>query len=143
MKKIIVLLLILLMFSCVSEPEIAEEEVEIIEFTYELEEMEPLPEKIVKVVEVPKEYEYIVSSVAEVEEIDGVQKYFYIKLGYSKQGIVRNLNGKIFNDMDQKEQIGTFKLVEVFKSFSKAQITELNFKLNSSATVLFEIEKKD
>lgn len=143
MKILIGVMLILFLYSCQSEPEVVVEEEEVIEFVYELEELEPLPEKKVKVVEAPKVYDKIVASVAEVEEIDGVQKYFYIKLGYSKEGIVRNLNGKIFNDMDQKEQIGTFKLVEVFKSFSKAQITELNFKLNSSATVLFEIERKD
>lgn len=143
MKKILILLIPVFVFSCKSAPEIVEEEPEVIAIAYEIEELEPLPEKIVKVVVKPKEYDYIVSSVAEVEEIDGVQKYFYIKLGYSKEGITRNMEGKIFNDMEQKEQIGTFKLVEVFKSFSKAQITELNFKLSNSATVQFEIEKKD
>lgn len=135
MKKVYSLTLLLILFSCMTKDDI--------EFNYEIAELEPLPEKKVVVVEKPKEYEYIVASVAEVEEVDGVQKYFYIKLGYSKEGIERNMEGKIFNDLEQKEQIGTFKLVEVFKSFSKAEVTELNFKLNNSATVLFEIEKKD
>lgn len=140
MKKMIITgLSALLLFSCASAPE-----EEIIEFAFELEELEALPEKkkvVVVVVEEEVEYEYIVTSVAEVEEVDGVQKYFYIKLGYSREGLVRDLHGKIYNDVERKEQIGTFKLIEVFMSFSKAKILELNFKLNSEATIVFEIEK--
>ena len=147
MNKLLYFLLVFVLVSCatkVVEDNVVEEEPEIIEFVYELVEIEPLPEKKkVEVVIIPKEYEYISSGVAEVEEIDGVQKFFYIKLGYSRAGIQQHMEGKIFNDLDQKEQIGTFKLVEVFKDFSKAQIIELNFKLNSDATVLFEIEKED
>lgn len=147
MDKLLYFLLIFVLVSCATkavDEQVADEELEVIEFVYELVEIEPLPEKKkVEVIIVPKEYEYISSGVAEVEEIDGVQKFFYIKLGYSRAGIKQQMEGKIFNDLDQKEQIGTFKLVEVFKDFSKAQILELNFKLTNDATVLFEIEKED
>lgn len=137
MKYLLTILTVLLFASCLTNKE------EPLVVPYEIAEVKPLPEKVEKVVVKEKEYDYIVSSVAEVEVVDGVQKYFFIKLGYAKEGIKNNMEGKIFNDVKQEELIGKFKLIEVYKNFSKALITELNFKISNDATVLFEIEKKD
>lgn len=139
------LALLLLVTGCQSTPppekEEPEEEVEIIEFAYVLEEIEPEPLKEVKPVVVEKVYYYINSSVTEVEVVDGEQKYFYLMIGYNKKGITNGLAGKIFNDIEKKEFIGTFKLIEVGDTYSKAVITELNYKLNPNATVEFKLEE--
>lgn len=107
----------------------ASEEVNLVEIT---------SEKIPDVKKLPP----VKAMITEVEEERGEQKYIYIKQGSDNSWFKEGLFGYIFNDVAMNEQIGKFKIVQVYKKFSKGEIIELSYTIEPKAVVLVEVDPR-
>ncbi|MDY6969221.1 MAG: hypothetical protein SVR08_11310 [Spirochaetota bacterium] len=83
-----------------------------------------------------------IGMITEIEEVGGVQKYIYIKLGKKNRRLKKGLLGYIYNDLAMKEKIGKFELIQVFRNFSKGKIIELNYKIDTKAIVAIEVDPR-
>jgi hypothetical protein len=80
--------------------------------------------------------------VAEIELVNGEQKYIYIKLGDSNEWYKKDLIGFVFNDVAMTEKIAKFQVVEVYPNYSKGIILELNYTIKDKAVVEVEIDPR-
>jgi len=85
----------------------------------------------------------VTAQVLEIEEVAGVQKYFYLKLGKKNEGIANGLKGYIYNDISMATKIGKFQLIEVYYDYSKGKILELNYKIAPNAVVSIEVDPEN
>lgn len=115
---------------------------------FSLLELQPLPEveeqeEVVEVkteVDDEKESVYVTSGIAEIEVVSGVQRFLYLRIGSEQKGISPEAEGIIYSDASKSEEIGRCSLVEIYSGFSKAQITDLSFKISIDAVVSFQVE---
>lgn len=98
-----------------------------------LQEIAPLPRTVVKKAVVVYEPVYSVLKIIEVSEVNGVQKFFIVKTGADKAGIAVGVSGDIAEDPECAKLIGTYKIVEVYGDFFKAQVDMLSYKIGAVA----------
>lgn len=126
--------LILLVFSCSSPPEVNNNLV--------IQEVEPLPRSVVVKQKVEFEPVYSVLRIIEVSEVNGVQKFFLVKIGSDRTGIAVGTTGEIAEDQEFSKIIGSFKISEVYGDFFKCRVEELTYKIGLNAFVRFQIGEK-
>lgn len=83
-----------------------------------------------------------VGMIKEIEVIRGEQKYLYVALGRNIKGFKPGLYGYIYNDSQRRERVGKCKIVEVYSNISKAEITELNYKIDDLGVVEVEVDPR-
>jgi hypothetical protein len=82
----------------------------------------------------------VTAPVLEIEEVGGVQKFIYLKIGTKNDGIRYGLKGILYNDPTMIAPIGKFQLIEVYYDFAKGKVLELNYKIAPNAIVKIEVD---
>lgn len=140
MRKTIVIMLFLgCLFSCKSPPPPPPP---IIINPLVIQEIAPLPRSVV--VKQVVEYEPIFSvlKIIEVSEVNGVQKFFIVKLSQDRTGIAVGVKGEIAEDEAFQKIIGTYRIIELYGDFIKAEIESLNYKIGPVAWMKYKIGEK-
>ncbi|WP_020614515.1 hypothetical protein [Sediminispirochaeta bajacaliforniensis] len=140
------ILLPLFFVSCGSAPVAVVPEEE----PFVLPELFPPEKEVVVVEEVVEEEEevevepvYVVGRIAEIEVVQGVQKYLYIKLPEEAQGIKPGLVGEVFSDSSFETSVGNFKIVQEFPGYYYAEILDLIYTIDRNATVRIEVPPEE
>lgn len=118
-------LLLFLICSCSNAPQ-----------TIVLQEIAPLPRAVVvqqSVVEF--EQVYTTLRIVEVSEVNGVQRYFLVRIGSERAGIQEGVVGEISEDASFQRVIGAFRIVELQGNFFRCEITELTHRIGTNAHV--------
>ena len=125
-KIIFTALFAFLFFACESLPPLV-----IIQDPLVIEEIAPLPRAVI--VKPPTEYEpvYTVLRIVEVSEVNGIQKFFLVRMGTD-----------IGDDAEFKKIIGTYKIIEVYGDFFRCEVDRLDYKIGSSAHIRIKIGEK-
>lgn len=138
MKKLCISLTsfwVILVFSCSSPPPAIIDNLV-------LQEVEPLPRNVVVKQKVEFEPVYSVFRIIEVSEVNGVQKFFLVKIGADRTGITVGTTGEIAEDQEFSKIIGSCKIIEVYGDFFKCRIEELTYKIGLNAFVRFKTGEK-
>ena len=80
--------------------------------------------------------------IIEVSEVNGVQKFFLVKIGSDRTGIAVGTTGEIAEDQEFSKVIGIFKIIEVYGDFFKCRVEELTYKIGLNAFVRYKIGEK-
>ena len=100
-----------------------------------LQEIAPLPRTVVIKPVIEYEPVYAVMKIVEVSEENGVQKYFLVRLGPDKTGVAVGITGDIAEDAEFQKIIGSYKIIEIYGNFFRAQIDSLSYKIGTEAYV--------
>ena len=103
-----------------------------------LQEMTPLPRAVVVQAPAPEfEHEpiFTVLRIVEVSEVNGVQRFFMVRMGADRTGIYAGATGEISDDENFNRIIGTFRILELQGMFFRSEITELTHRIGSNAHV--------
>ncbi|MDR1624926.1 MAG: hypothetical protein LBT33_00160 [Spirochaetia bacterium] len=100
-----------------------------------LEEIAPLPRRVV--VNPAPEYEpvYSVMRIVEVSEVNGVQKFFLVRAASPGPHIRQGVRGEIAGDEEFKKIIGGFAIVEVYGDFFRCEALQLDYKIGVNAYI--------
>jgi len=122
------------LFSCKNPPVIHDPLV--------LQEMSPVPRTVVR--QAVTEYEPVYSTlrIIEVSEVNGVQKYFLVRLGADKTGVREGVTGDIGEDATFQRIIGSYVIIEMQGNFFRCEITELAYRIGTNAHVRIKIGEK-
>ena len=102
-----------------------EEEVEEVE---EVEEIEPV---------------YTMGSIAEIEIVQGVQKYIYLKMPDEASGLISpNQEGELFSDDSLVTKIGSIRIQQEFPGYYYAEILDLIYPINRNSVVRIQIDEE-
>ncbi|MDR2588997.1 MAG: hypothetical protein LBC67_06175 [Spirochaetales bacterium] len=128
-KIIFTALFAFLFFGCKSPPLV------IIQDPLVIEEIAPLPRTVI--VKPQTEYEpvYTVLRIVEVSEVNGIQKFFLVRMGPDKTNLVSGGGGEIGDDAEFKRIIGTYKIIEVYGDFFRCEVERLDYKIGSAAHI--------
>lgn len=107
-----------------------------------LQEIAPLPRTIVVKPVVVYEPVYTVLKIIEVSEINGVQKFFLVRIGADKTNIVVNTAGDIAEDAEFKKIIGTYKITEVYGDFFHCEVQQLDYRIGTTAYIRIKIGER-
>jgi hypothetical protein len=129
----ITLLLLFLFFSCKTP---------IIHDPLVLQEISPLPRSIVRQAVTAYEPVYSILRIIEVSEVNGVQKYFLVRLGADKTGVSVGVTGDIGEDSTFQRIIGSYTIIEMHGDFFRCEITELAYRIGANAHVRIKIGEK-
>jgi len=129
---------LILVFACKSPPP-----PEPVQDPLVLQEIAPLPRTMVARQAVA-EYEpvYALFRIIEVSEVNGVQKYFLVRIGADKTGIAVGVTGDIGEDQTFKRIIGNYKVIELHDNFFRCEIVELEYRIGSAAYVRIKTGEK-
>jgi len=102
-----------------------------------LQEVTPLPRPVIAAMQAVLEYEpvYSVFRIIEVSEVNGVQRYCLVRIGADSTGIATGVTGDIGEDSSFQRIIGNFRIIELFDSFFRCEITELAYRIGANAHV--------
>jgi hypothetical protein len=145
MKKISFILFALLYFclicSCKSPPP---PPIAIVHDPLVLQEVAPLPKAVVVARQAVTEYEpvYATLRIIEVSEVNGVQRYFLVRMGADKTGITVGVTGDIGEDTTFQRIIGNYKIIELSGDFFRCEITELSYRIGTNAHVRVQTGEK-
>jgi hypothetical protein len=108
-----------------------------------LQEIAPLPRSVVAR-QVVAEYEpvYATFRIIEVSEVNGVQKFFLVRIGSDKTGIAAGVTGDIGEDQTFKRIIGNYKILELHDNFFRCEIVELEYRIGNTAYVRIKTGEK-
>ncbi len=84
----------------------------------------------------------LVANINEVEEVGGVQKYIYMHLGANARGYHRGLIGYAYHPNNRKRLMAKFRVIEIYKNYSKGKILELYYSVESNSKVIIEIDNR-
>jgi hypothetical protein len=109
-----------------------------------LQEVAPLPRAVVAARQAVTEYEpiYAALRIIEVSEVNGVQKYFLVRLGADKTGIEVGVTGDIGEDATFQRIIGNYQIIELYGDFFRCEIKELAYRIGSNAHVRVQTGEK-
>jgi hypothetical protein len=82
---------------------------------------------------------YNVLRIVEVSEVNGVQRFFMVRIGTDRTGIEVNTVGEISEDANFQRVIGTFRILEIQGNFFRCEITELTHRIGSNAHVRIQV----
>lgn len=142
MKYIYVMVAFLTIFISCKTPEPPPEPVVIVQDFLVLQEVLPLPRALVvaaAVVEEVFEPIYTVFRILEVSEVNGIQRYFLVKIGSDRTGINVGVSESIAEDAEFEKIIGKYKIIEVFGDFFRCEIEELDYKISGTAYIRVKI----
>ncbi|MDR0320582.1 MAG: hypothetical protein LBI28_03695 [Treponema sp.] len=107
-----------------------------------LQEITPIPRSVAR--QVVTEYEPVYSTlrIIEVSEVNGVQKYFLVRLGTDRTGISVGVTGEIGEDATFQRVIGSFKIIELHSGFFRCEVTELAYRIGANAHARVQIGEK-
>lgn len=114
----------------------------VIEDPLVLMEIAPLPRTVVIKQVVEYEPVYSTLKIIEVSEVNGIQKFFLVKIGSDRTGISVGVRGEIADDQEFKKIIGTFKIIEIYGDFFKCQAEELIYKIGTNSFVRIKIGER-
>ncbi|MDR2096178.1 MAG: hypothetical protein LBP76_11795 [Treponema sp.] len=108
-----------------------------------LQEIAPLPRTMVAN-KPAVEYEPVYANyrIIEVSEVNGVQRFFLVRLGSDKTGIQTGVTGDISEDAAFQNIIGNYKIIEVFNDFIRCEIVELSYRIGSTAYMRVQTGEK-
>jgi hypothetical protein len=145
MKYIIALSLSIFLFAmgCKSEPPPPVEPIIIVQDPLVLQEITPLPRSVV-IAAKAAEFEpiYTALRIIEVSEVNGVQKYFLVRLGSDRTGISVGVTGDIAEDAAFQKIIGNYKILEVYADFFRCEIVELAYRIGTAAYMRVQTGEK-
>jgi hypothetical protein len=109
-----------------------------------LQEVAPLPKAVVAARQAVTEYEpvYATLRIIEVSEVNGVQRYFLVRMGADKTGITVGVTGDIGEDTSFQRIIGNYKIIELSGDFFRCEITELSYRIGANAHVRVQTGEK-
>ena len=125
--------------SCKGDPE----PIIIVQDPLSIQEIAPLPKEVVaaKKVEV-FEPVYSVYRIVEVSEVNGVQKFFLVRMGANKTGVAIGVTESIASDAEFQKIIGKFKIIEISGDFFRCQIEELDYKIGANGYIRIKTGEK-
>jgi len=105
-----------------------------------LQEISPIP-RSVKTNQVVTEYEpvYSILRIVEVSEVNGVQKFFLVRIGTNRTGIEVGVTGDIGEDASFQKIIGNYKIIELQGDFFRCEIVELAYRIGRNAYIRVKI----
>ena len=83
-----------------------------------------------------------IGMIREIEILGGEQKYLFVTLGTSTKGFRRGLYGYIYNDPQMTQKVGTCRIIEVYTNVSRAEVIELNYKIEYKGVVMVEVDPR-
>ena len=103
--------------------------------TLVLQEIAPIPRSVIAAQQPVTEYEPVYSNfrIIEVSEVNGVQRFFMVRLGAERTGIQVGVTGEVGEDATFQRVIGSFKIIELLGDFSRCEITELTHRIGTNA----------
>lgn len=141
MKYAVLLVLILGCFvSCKSEP--PPEPIVIVNDPLVLQELTALPRSMTPIPVQEYEPVYATYRIIEVSEVNGVQRYFLVRMGQDKTGIAVGVTESIAEDQAFQKIIGKYKIIEIFGDFFRCQIEELDYKIGNTAFIRIKTGEK-
>jgi len=132
--------LVLFLFSCQTPPV---EPVIIIHDPLVLQEITPLPRAVVARQAV-SEFEPVYSTfrIAEVSEVNGVQRFFLVRMGADRTGIQIGTAGEIAEDEAFQRIIGNYRIIELYADFFRSEIIDLTHRIGVTAFARVQIGEK-
>jgi hypothetical protein len=139
----LILVILSSVMACKSEPPPPPEPIIIVQDPLILQEIAPLPRAMV-IAAKAAEFEpvYTPYRIIEVSEVNGVQKYFLVRLGSDKSGISVGVTGDIAEDAAFEKVIGNYKIIEVYGDFFRCEIVELAYRIGSNAYMRVQTGEK-
>jgi len=103
-----------------------------------LQEIAPLPRVVVAALAAPAiiievEPVYTNFRIVEVSEVNGVQRYFMVRMGADRSGISVGGNGEIAEDEAFQRVIGNYRIAAVYGDFFRGEITSLTHRIGVNA----------
>ena len=103
-----------------------------------LQEIAPLPRAVVVALAAPEiiiEREPIFANfrIIEVSEVNGVQRYFMVRMGADRAGITVGGGGEIAEDEAFQRVIGNYRIAAVYGDFFRGEITGLTHRIGANA----------
>jgi hypothetical protein len=139
MKTPVLSFLPLLIFAaCMGNPE----PIIVIQDPLVLQEITPLPRSVVITRAVEYEPVYATYRIIEVSEVNGVQKYFLVRMGADKTGVSIGVTGDIAEDTAFQKIIGNYKIIEVYSDFFRCEIVELAYRIGANAYMRVQTGEK-
>ncbi|MDR0312025.1 MAG: hypothetical protein LBI14_00345 [Treponema sp.] len=138
-----VLALLFLAFSCKSPPPPPPDPIIIFHDPLVLQEVAPIPRAVVAVQQAAAvvEYEPVYSTfrIIEVSEVNGVQRYFLVRMGADRTGIAVGVTGDIGEDSAFQRIIGNYRIIELHDDFIRCEIIELTYRIGTNAYMRVQI----
>jgi len=125
-----------LFFSCRGQPSPND--------TLVLQEIAPIPQSVIVVRQPVTEYEPVYSNfrIIEVSEVNGVQRFFMVRMGAERTGIQVGVTGEIGEDAAFQRVIGSFKIIELLGDFFRCEITELTHRIGTNTYARVQIGER-
>jgi hypothetical protein len=103
-----------------------------------LQEIAPLPRAVLATLAAPQviievEPVYTNFRIVEVSEVNGVQRYFIVRVGANRAGISVGGNGEIAEDEAFQRVIGNYRIAAMYGDFFRAEITSLTHRIGVNA----------
>ena len=135
-KTVLIIVSSFLLYGCSSPPP------PIIQDPLVLEEIAPLPRTIVVRPAIVYEPVYTVLRIIEVSEVNGIQKFFLVRIGADKTNIAVNVTGDIAEDSEFTKIIGTYKIIEVYGDFFRCEVQQLDYRIGTTAYIRIQIGER-
>jgi len=103
-----------------------------------LQEIAPLPRAVAAALATPQiiieiEPVYSIFRIIEVSEVNGVQRYFMVRVGPDRTGILTGGVGEIAEDDAFQRIIGNYRIAAVYGDFFRGEITGLTHRVGPMA----------
>ena len=100
-----------------------------------LQEIAPIPQAVIAARRVATELEPVYANfrIIEVSEVNGVQRFFMVRMGAERTGIQVGVTGEVGEDAAFQRVIGSFKIIELIGDFFRCEITELTHRIGTNA----------
>jgi hypothetical protein len=124
--------LFFLLLSCRTPPII------VVQDLLTLQEIAPLPRVVAAALAAPAiiiEVEPVYTSfrIVEVSEVNGIQRYFMVRMGAERTGIRVGGSGEIAEDEGFQRVIGNYRIAAMYGDFFRGEITSLTHRIGVNA----------
>jgi hypothetical protein len=142
---VFLLVLVSVLSNCKTEPvPPPPEPIIVVQDPLVLQEISPLPRAVVVARNEVQEFEpvYVTFRIIEVSEVNGVQKYFIVRVGQDKTGVSVGVKGEIAEDSGFERIIGSYRILELYGDFFRCEIEELTHRIGGTAFVRVQTGEK-
>jgi hypothetical protein len=78
---------------------------------------------------------YATFRIVEVSEVNGVQRFFLVRIGAERTGIQIGVAGEIAEDEAFQRIIGNYRISEMYSDFFRGEIVDLTHRIGANAFV--------
>lgn len=142
-KRIVFLLFAVMIFPLMSSCRTVEQPVPVVVVHDPLviQEVTPIPRAVIIARQQVPEFEPVFATlrILEVAEINGVQRYFLVRVGADRTGIAVGVTGDIIENSVSQRVIGSYRIVELLGDFFRSEITDLAYRIGPNAHMRIQV----